>query len=228
MSESKNYRFNGANFKRLNNVKPGINKNMKLTDVIYQKEQTNFLQIELTQVDDDGTPLCRTKFTFFRINTSKINPPKNRTVNEVIADSLRELALQLHSILVAYLGEDAAFEALDDDYQPFEYQEVDELLSHRWSKEQVMGVEDNLATLFVKAYANVDKDVLLWAKVLKSKDGSNFRLPRFGAFVEKMEPDATTTLKLDGHEASLMSTLAQSAEERKAVINERTQLTRPL
>jgi hypothetical protein len=218
-----------ANAVRKPDLDFGIIDNVVLTNVMIDDSiaaSKKHIYLTFSQYDaETDSYIAESTFSWFKINPGSFTSNK-KSMSEEMMGAARDLTSQLHNLLSCYLGEEAAFDALEDDFKPVEYETIDELLSAKWGKKNTSALEENMKSLLQKAITPFigDKNYLLRIKVLPNKLGTHRNIPKYGMFVESMNA-SPSLLNFTTYEKNAISNIAMTEEEKEIVkVNKEQQL----
>ena len=153
------------------------------------------IYIKFAQLNESGKKVSESELAWWKPDIT----------SEYFKTNLQEICLQLHNVLEAYLGEDAAFDAFSEIFAGLELTDQAEIETRRWKQSELNVVINDLKTSFVTAITPFvdDSESLIRLKLSTNYKGEDIEIPKYGKFLESMKVEKTelrfTTNELKTH-----------------------------
>ena len=179
----------------------GIFDNVMITNVDTQDRKgqngpiNKMVYIKFAQVSDTGKKICESELAWWKPDIA----------NDFFKTNLQEICLQLHNVLEAFIGEEAAFDAFAGVFESLNITEQSEIETRKWKQSELNALIVSIKESFEKAITPSVKnsDKLLRLKVTTNFKGEDIEIPKYGKFVEPMTVTETelkfTTNELKTH-----------------------------
>lgn len=171
---------------RVSRLTYGIHDNTMITKIdVGDRRRQGVLEKKMIYVTfavidpKEGKKKAEAELSWFRLDHS----------SEYLFSNIRELAVQLFSILNSYMDEEAAYKAMENVFDGYGFKTVDDIENHKWKKKEIDSLIDSFRTKFGVAMTPFigDTDKLIRLKVTTDNKGEYVNIPKFGAFTESMD-----------------------------------------
>lgn len=134
--------------------------------------------IKFAQINDAGKRVAESELAWWKPDIT----------SEYFKVNFQEICLQMHNVLEAYLGEDAAFDAFEHVFDVIKISDQKEIEDRKWKQSELNSIIAGLKDAFSKAITPFinNKEQLIRLKLSTNYKGEDIEIPKYGKFTESM------------------------------------------
>ncbi len=128
-----------------------------------------------------------------RVAESELAWWKPDVTSEYFKTNFQEICLQIHNVLEAYLGEDAAFDVFEHAFEDVAITDHTEIEHRKWKQSELNTIISRLKKDFTGAITPFinNKEHKIRLKLSTNYKGEDIEIPKYGKFIESMKIEST-------------------------------------